>query len=130
MGARPPRAYPVNASPTGSGKNHLDVRCSMFDVGCWMLDVGCWTLDVGRWTLDVGRWMLDVGRWMLDVGCSMFDVRCSMFDVLPYRTLAFGLSWPYRGPIPAAHRFPVSRMFGIRILPCRLFVDVHAPARR
>src|SRR5947207_8035369 len=60
MGARPPRAYPVNASPTGSGKNHLDVRCSMFDVGCWMLDVGCWMLDVGCWMLDVRRWTLDV----------------------------------------------------------------------
>src|SRR5437660_12413057 len=53
-----------------------------------------------------------------------------MLDFLPSQALAFGLSGPYRGPIPASHWFPVSRMLGIGILPCRLLVDVHPPARR
>src|SRR6266516_6802846 len=64
-----------------------------------------------------------IGRWTLDLGCWLLDV-------LPYQALAFGLSWPYGGPIPAPQRFPISRMCGIRILPGRLLVDVHAPTRR
>src|SRR6266496_4851032 len=60
----------------------------------------------------------------------MLDVGCWILDVLPYQAVAFGLSWPYRAPIPASHRFPISRMCGIRVLPCRLLVDVHAPTRR
>src|SRR6266571_7608587 len=95
----------------------LDVRCSMWGVRCWMFQIGCS--------------MLDVRCWMFDVGCSMLDVRCWMFDVgcSAVARLAFELSRPHRRSVAATQRFPVPWMFGIRILLCRRFVDVHAPTR-